>query len=1606
MVISAPLPSTALSNHPLSLSLSLSSLAAPPLSLSSAALSLDCFDQYDDDRDSWTVQDDYDQPVSPSSPPLPSCSAKSPSPLSSALSDSTPLLFPHVSLAEEAALASAQGPADGGSEGGLPGWLKETSGRVTALESGRVRNSRAGRREGREGGGKGGGRKKSELRVAAGCEDGTVWIFAPPPFASSNSSEPEADGIGAEDALDARRLSHDSLVPSSSRSSSAPTSLPASPSSRSRRNFTSTLPTSSSSSSQPPRLRTHHSSTSLSSFASQSTTTSRTPRLPSSPPTSPTPSSSAGLCGPGISYELIRSASRPRKASATVSVSTSSAVPSSGPHSHELPDLPLSPTTGGGGPSSPPLSSPTVPSFVFSSPFSPSGPPSQNILGSKKESTHSHSNSASLSDGRVPGLGHGRKHSKSKARESIASGIGLWETSEGGGSPISTTPSAFCSAASLPASAEVEQEEDEMEQQEEGEEELKELVPVLKIRTKGWGEVVALRMVSEGDVEGVEEEGTVLLALRGSGHLSLISLLDGRCFASCNVSAKLPSCSTSGGCVSFSGLQVEAVGSDVYAYCTSSSSSSAWVVPVKLDSFVALDPLISEGGIGEAGAVVVKDGDSPYLLIAFPSSADNHSTPSFSISRISSSPGSDSSPSSLSLEPSQPLGSLPGLTGPCKTLQKCGENVLAVDASSLCLFTVRNAPLVPLGTFDSPSSILNVKTDEKGETVAVSGKDVKTRMYSLSKADEGFSFDLLSEHASSILENLTFLPSSSSSSPTSQPALLAARRIEGGERVLELLPSSPSSPAVELYHSRGPLETDDPRATCVKLLPQTNQVLVGFSSGSISLLPLSALSPSSSSPVLATAELLGAITLLDVIQFGGREVVVAGTASGVAGAWGLSDWDLLGSWTLFASPVKSFTYLSSSASSTSSSPASALPQQLSNSLAFISANSPIALVSLFPPSLLFVLPGTKSGVELIATRREGKEGKEGGEIMVLYEQGLARTCDVESRELRRSMSRETAGRVLQEGQGKEGEGGGWTVWFPLDGARGGGEVASSPTDPLLHLDLRLFLESAALQIPWSSSISKLKPSPLPSAPGTPDGSPDPSRKPANGVTSKDDRAAARQLIASLATFGLDRGADELLEALEVFPPTEREGTGLGDVVQNDGSVSIASLRNPSSAWTISPSATAQRLLRLVCLLRLFLNYPETERTASELIVYYASCLADSVGRGFASPSLEMLARFWLDRNPEVQQAARSLFGTYLATTRDEEVSEFVEQWQEKLPARQQGAGLLHQQADHALLVVGLVVVERFKLLSASVLKDVSDSISLYLDPSSPPYHQAISVSLCSLGFAIFQHYVDAPSLVRSLFSLAIGKNPATPNDLRLLARNATMHVAGVNTPLFMTTLLHDILNAKTGAERNATLKLLGFIIRKKPLVLYTSLPRVAEAVVKSLDPTVSSLRETVHQAATVILNELVRTFPSIDFHGKSQRLAVGTHEGACIVFDLRTATRLYVLEGHSHPVTALSWSPDGHRLVTVSLEESKVAVWKTATGLFSGMLAAGAVAVGAAAKGAAVGGAGGPWKSYDFHVGDEGMMTTAATLEWVVFDWPAERTVRLRLRETALNFGV
>lgn len=83
------------------------------------------------------------------------------------------------------------------------------------------------------------------------------------------------------------------------------------------------------------------------------------------------------------------------------------------------------------------------------------------------------------------------------------------------------------------------------------------------------------------------------------------------------------------------------------------------------------------------------------------------------------------------------------------------------------------------------------------------------------------------------------------------------------------------------------------------------------------------------------------------------------------------------------------------------------------------------------------------------------------------------------------------------------------------------------------------------------------------------------------------------------------------------------------------------------------------------------------------------------------------------------------------------------------------------------------------------------------------------------------------------------------------------------------------------------------------------------------------------------------------------------------MYDLKTATQLYVLEGHTHRPTACAFSPDGRRLVTVSLEEGVVRVWKVGASLASALLHPGRPP-----RQGEMGSR--PYKTFPFNVGEEG----------------------------------
>lgn len=115
------------------------------------------------------------------------------------------------------------------------------------------------------------------------------------------------------------------------------------------------------------------------------------------------------------------------------------------------------------------------------------------------------------------------------------------------------------------------------------------------------------------------------------------------------------------------------------------------------------------------------------------------------------------------------------------------------------------------------------------------------------------------------------------------------------------------------------------------------------------------------------------------------------------------------------------------------------------------------------------------------------------------------------------------------------------------------------------------------------------------------------------------------------------------------------------------------------------------------------------------------------------------------------------------------------------------------------------------------------------------------------------------------------------------------------------------------------------------------------------------------------IHHIVR-YPIVCFHANSQRLAVGTNEGAVVMYDLRTAIRLYVLEGHKKAITACSFSPDGRRLVTLCLKESNVLVWKVGSSFASFFTPGAPPRQGHGGSEA--------FKTLNFHIGSDGMPAT------------------------------
>lgn len=115
----------------------------------------------------------------------------------------------------------------------------------------------------------------------------------------------------------------------------------------------------------------------------------------------------------------------------------------------------------------------------------------------------------------------------------------------------------------------------------------------------------------------------------------------------------------------------------------------------------------------------------------------------------------------------------------------------------------------------------------------------------------------------------------------------------------------------------------------------------------------------------------------------------------------------------------------------------------------------------------------------------------------------------------------------------------------------------------------------------------------------------------------------------------------------------------------------------------------------------------------------------------------------------------------------------------------------------------------------SALTDISKSISLYLNDEKSIY-RVLAIDLCSRGFNVWQHYIDAMEILRSLVDLAtnVRKDSITLQNISAQARLAVLSIASNNMPLLMGTLSLDILSPPSIEHQRSVLQILAFLIRK------------------------------------------------------------------------------------------------------------------------------------------------------------------------------------------------
>ncbi|KAG0233636.1 hypothetical protein BGW42_007309 [Actinomortierella wolfii] len=437
---------------------------------------------------------------------------------------------------------------------------------------------------------------------------------------------------------------------------------------------------------------------------------------------------------------------------------------------------------------------------------------------------------------------------------------------------------------------------------------------------------------------------------------------------------------------------------------------------------------------------------------------------------------------------------------------------------------------------------------------------------------------------------------------------------------------------------------------------------------------------------------------------------------------------------------------------------------------------------------------------------------------------------------------------------------------------------------------------------------------------------------------QNDLNAAKALLGLLIT-GDDPHSLSIRTLFGLGKPRSNVSIGMRGVHGNYSMV-FSTAGDFKEGWCISPTLTASRLIAIISLARSIATALRIDVDLDTWTRGYCDALPGHVGAKFCTPSLSFLAKYWQDPQPEIQEATKIIMLSTLRNMSKVELQHTVKYWAGYLPAAASPENCSTQVMARSAIILGILGADNPHALSERTRELVGLSLTLLLDEESRLTYKVAAIELIAQGFATWQPYLRAEAVLKTLFAIAIDPSP-TNKFISLRARKAAGQIASINSTLFVSTLSREITEAKTIEDKTGYMKLISFFARKDPKVLYLGVQRLAEVIVKVLDPSSASVREALLPVGTSMLLDLVQGYPQIDFHVGTQKLAVGTLEGAIIIYDLQTATRWQILEGHTTPLSAVTFSRDGRTIVSCALQEGTVKIWHPNVGFFGMLLGGG-----------------------------------------------------------------